>query len=392
MNAASSDKPEAAPRFVIVAGEASGDTLGAGLISALAERYPQASFQGIGGEAMAAAGCENWWDIESLSVMGLAEVLRHLPRLMKLKRELIQRTVAASPDVFIGVDSPDFNLRVSRALRHAGIPTVQYVCPTVWAWRPRRVKTIARSADRVLCLYPFEPEYLSRHGIAADFVGHPLADRLQPDPKRDSPRRTSGAAPGAPLIALLPGSRSGEVSRIGPLLAESAAQLVQNHTEARFTAAMANAATRNLFESQLSAAGIEASRVQWASDARTALHACDFAIAASGTVTLEAALIGRPVIVVYRVAPLSHFLLKTLGLLKLKHVALPNILCQDEVVPELLQRDATPQRVCRIANQWLQSPTTRAAIEQRFSELHQQLAKDADHTAADAISAMIEGQ
>ena len=388
--------PAGAPapvRIALVAGEASGDQLGAGLVDALRERFPDAQFAGVGGAAMRQAGFDAWFDAEELAVMGLAEVLRHLPRLLRLRRSLRERLLAWRPDVFVGIDAPDFNLGLERWLRERGVPTVHYVSPSVWAWREGRAARIGRSADRVLCLFPMEPEIYARHGVHARFVGHPLADAMALDPDREAAREGLRLPTGGPLLALLPGSRVGEIQRLAPDFLAAAARVHAALPALRVVAPMAGARARAAVERVLAthpdgAALAPILRVV-DGDARSAMVAADVILLASGTATLEAMLAKRPMVVGYRVAPLTHALVKGLGLLKVERYALPNILARETLVPELMQHDCTPENLAAAVLSWLRSPESVAALQPRFRELHQSLRRDASARAADAVAELL---
>ncbi len=378
------------PRIALVAGEASGDLLGAGLIDALRKRYPDAQFAGIGGEAMRSAGMDAWFDAGELAVMGLAEVLRHLPRLLRLRRALRARLVSWQPDVFVGIDAPDFNLGVERWLKQRGIRTVHYVSPSIWAWRERRAATIGASADRVLCLFPMEPPIYARHGVQARFVGHPLADEMPLDPDRAAARHALALDPLRPLLALLPGSRVGEIQRLGADFLAAAARVLAAEPRLQVVAPMANARARAVFETLLAShpdAAILAPALQVIDGgARTLMIASDVILLASGTATLEAMLAKRPMVVAYKVAPLTYWLVKTLGLLKIESYALPNVLARERVVPELMQHECTPPALADAVLQWLDAPGAAAALLPRFRELHLQLRRDASAQAAAAVA------
>ena len=249
------------PRFVLVAGEASGDLLGASLISALRERFPDAAFAGVGGPRMIAAGLDAWRSSDELSVMGLVEVLRHLPRLLALRRDVRRRTLAFRPDVFVGIDAPDFNFGLERKLKSAGIRTVHYVSPSIWAWRAKRARTIGQSADRVLCLFPFEPAIYAQYGVDSKFVGHPLADSFPLDPAPASARAALGIAERARVLAVLPGSRLGEIRRLAADFIGAANALQERLPDLHVIAPMANAACRAAFEAEMAKAGMSSSDI-----------------------------------------------------------------------------------------------------------------------------------
>jgi len=380
-------------RIALVAGEASGDLLGAGLIEQLRLRYPDAHFAGVGGEAMRAAGLDAWHDASELAVMGLAEVLRHLPRLLRLRSSLRARVLAWKPDVFIGIDAPDFNLGLEQWLKQRGVRTVHYVSPSVWAWREKRAEKIGRSADLVLCLFPMEPDIYARHGVDARFVGHPLADTMPLDPDREIARETLGLDPARPLLALLPGSRVGEIERVGADFLAAAARVLAVVPDLQVVAPMANMQARGAFERVLKAhpdaVALSAALRTIIGHARTLMIASDVVLLASGTATLEAMLAKRPMVVGYRIAPITHAIVKGMGMLKVDRYALPNVLAGDTLVPELMQDDCTPEKLSGAVLHWLRDPTAVAALQPRFRELHVQLRRDASARAADAIVGLV---
>jgi lipid-A-disaccharide synthase len=382
------------PRIALVAGEASGDLLGAGLIDALRRHFPEAEFAGIGGDAMRAKGLDSWFDASELAVMGLAEVLSHLPRLLRLRRSLRECVLAWKPDVFIGIDAPDFNLGVERWLKQRGVRTAHYVSPSVWAWREQRAEKIGHSADRVLCLFPMEPVIYAKHGIDARFVGHPLADIMPLDPDRSAARATLMLPADATVLALLPGSRVGEIKRLAADFLAAAARVLAALPQLQILAPMADAQARATFERVL-ATHPDATTLRPAlrildGDARTAMVASDVVLLASGTATLEAMLAQRPMVVAYKLAPLTHSIVKGFGLLKIDNYALPNVLAGERVVPELMQHDCTPRQLADAVLAWLRDPAAVAALQPRFRALHAQLRCDASAQAADAVAELLE--
>jgi lipid-A-disaccharide synthase len=375
----------AGPVIAVVAGEASGDNLGAALIAALRARSPDARIIGVAGPRMRAAGCEAFADAEELAVMGLTEVLRHLPRLLKLRRGLIARFTAARPDVFVGIDAPEFNLGLAARLKAQGIRTVQYVSPQVWAWRQGRVRGIGEACDRILCLLPFEPPFYERHGIAARFVGHPLADQFPMEPDRGAARAGLGLPSGETVVAVLPGSRMGEVSRLAAPFAGAAAWLAARRPGLRFVAPMVNAAVRARFEAAWAQAapGVPVQIVDGRS--REVLAAADVVLVASGTATLETLLSKRPMVVAYRLGAVTAFLLQRLGLVKVQHFSQPNLLAGREVVPELFQDAATPEALGAAVLDWLVSPERVAPLQATFADVHAQLRRGGADLAAEAV-------
>lgn len=377
------------PTFALVAGEVSGDQLGAALITDLRSRFPTARFVGIGGENMRSAGMETWWDSEELALFGLFEVLAHFPRLYKIRRKLVQRILSVQPDVFIGIDAPDFNLGVEIKLKAAGIKTVHYVSPTVWAWRPKRVRKIARAADLVLCLFPFEPDFFHGHGVAAEYVGHPLAEQIPLQNDTVEARSSLGVTASGQVLALLPGSRASEVSRLARPMVVAAALLSKQLPDLKFIAAMANPAVEAIFRSALdSHPGLEVRIVP--GQARRVIAAADTVVCASGTVTLETMLINRPMVSVYRLAPATYHLARTFKLIERQFFALPNILAGEALIPELIQDEASPERMAECALRWLTQESDRQALYRRFEALHNDLRCNASERAATAVSGLLE--
>ena len=383
--------PGASAYFVLVAGEASGDLLGAGLINALRARFPNARFAGIGGPRMAAVGMEIWQRAEKLSVMGLVEVLAHLPRLLAIRRDVYKRTLQYRPDVFIGIDAPDFNLGLERKLKRAGIRSVHYVSPSVWAWREQRAAKIGRSADRVLCLFPMEPPIYARHGVVARFVGHPLADAFAFEPDQTAARRALDLPTDAPVLALLPGSRLGEIRRLGDDFLDAAALLKKQLPQLHIVAPMANAACRAAFEPLLSAdcrLPIADCRLL-DGNAQQAMIAADAVLLASGTAALEAMLAKRPMVVAYRVAPATYRLVRWLGLLRTNVYSLPNILAGKPLVTELMQDACTPTALADALLPLLRARAIAPELLSEFRRLHRELRGDADRNAAAAIADLL---
>lgn len=377
------------PVIALVAGEASGDQLGAALVQQLRLRYPHARFVGVGGRRMQEAGVEAWWDAHELAVMGLFEVLSHFPRLVQLRRRLRQRLLNLRPDVFIGIDAPDFNLGLEIQLRRMGIRTVHYVSPTVWAWRKKRVRKIARAADLVLCLFPFEPAFFEGHGVAAAYVGHPMADQIDADTDPAAARDLIGLNPAATTVALLPGSRVSEVSRLASPMIEAARLLRAQHPGLQFVTAMANEevdlifgqAMRNLSEEQVT---------RILGRPRQVIAAVDAVLCASGTATLETMLVNRPLVMVYRIAPSTFWLLKNLKIIRPQLFSLPNILAGSALIPELVQDEADSERMAAEIRRWLENPGLRDELRQRFDELHAQLRCGASERAAAAVAGLLQ--
>jgi len=376
------------PSIALVAGEASGDQLGASLISELRKRYPDAVFTGIGGRNMRAGGMTTWWDCEELAVFGLFEVLSHFPRLYRIRRELRKRLLALKPDVFIGIDAPDFNLGLESALKRAGIRTIHYVSPTVWAWREKRVRKIARAVDLVLCLFPFEPGFYRGHGVSAVYVGHPMADQISSNVDPAVARSHLGIEPTGKLVALLPGSRVGEVSKLAEPMIEAARIIAEQSPGVSFVSAMANAKVRTLFESALERPGSPAIQLV-DNDPRNVIAAADVVLVASGTAALETMLINRPMVVSYRIARSTYQLIKSLKLVKADHISLPNILAGEALVPELLQHEANGPKMAQEVLGWLDDSGRRSDLHKRFSQLNSDLRCNAGEKAARAVCELL---
>lgn len=376
--------PGRALRIAMVAGEPSGDQLGAALIEAIRARAPGARFEGIAGPLMRAAGCEAWYAADELAVMGLVEVLPHLPRLLAIRSGLVRRLKADPPDVYVGVDYKEFNLGVGRRLKAAGIRTVQYVSPQAWAWREGRVRGIAAACDAMLCLLPFEPAFYARHGVEARFVGHPLADQVPMDPGRDAARAHLGLAPDARVVALLPGSRGGEVSRLGPAFAGAAALLARADPRLVFLAPMAAPRLAQPFADACAAAGVPAVRML-EGQARQALLAADAALVASGTASLEALLCRCPMVVAYRLGAFTAFLLRALRLVRLPYFSLPNLLAGEVLVPEFFQEAVQPAALAAALSAQLDDPQRRGMLLARFAAIHASLRCGGADRAAAAV-------
>jgi lipid-A-disaccharide synthase len=379
-------------RVGLVAGEASGDTLGADLIRALRRLAPDTEFFGVAGPKMQAAGCEVWEPAESLAVMGLFEVLRDLPRLRRLLARIRQMFQAARPDVFVGIDAPDTNLRLARRLHAAGIPTVQYVSPQVWAWRQGRARSMRASVDLVLCLLPFEKSFYDEHGIPAEFVGHPLADAIPMMVDRQAARTALKIDAGAQVVALLPGSRRGEVARLAEDFAATARWLAARRPSLAFIAPMASTAAREIFTQALErhAPGLKIHLIE--GQAQTALIAADVVMVASGTASLEAALCKRPMVVVYRLGALTVWILRRLRLVKTKFFAQPNLLADRRVVGEYFQQEIVPESIGAELLMWLDDAERRGGLEAEFSRIHTDLRRGAGARAAQAIVALLESR
>lgn len=371
-------------RLVMVAGEASGDELGAELALALLRNCPDTVLAGAAGSAMKSAGVEAWLPVSEFEVMGLAEVLSHLPRLFRLRKKLYRRSLDWDAQCFVGVDAPDFNLGLARRLRKRGLLAAQYVCPAVWAWRPWRIGRIARSVDLLLALFPFEPALFRHTGLDVRFVGHPLADRLPLAPDRGKARRDLGLADELTVIGLLPGSRPGEILRHASLVADTASRLRRVMPDAEFLVLLANIEHRELFLSCAGEGACEGLDFRIGLT-RAGITAADAVVAASGTVTLEAFLLKTPMVVFYVLAPATYRIARGLRLVQSRHVALPNILAGRDLVPEHIQHQATPERLSADILSWLESTAARKEYTACATEMHEQLARNAADQAAGAI-------
>jgi len=371
-------------RIGLVAGEASGDVLGAGLIRAIHARAPDATFEGVAGPEMVAAGCEQWEPSESLAVMGLIEPIAHIPRLLRLRRSLVRRWIESPPDVFVGIDAPDFNLGLEKRLRKAGIRTTHYVSPSIWAWRMGRVKKIKKAADTVLCILPFEPALYADHGVNAVFVGHPKASEA-PDVVDTVAARAALQIDAPVVVTVMPGSRAGEVKRLGGIVADASRIIHDSRPEVRFVTPVATPKLRPLFEAQLDDAGVRDLFTLVEGESVRAMSAADVVLQVSGTAVLEAALLGKPAVATYRVAPLTYWIGKNVFRIRLKHYTLPNLLTEEQLVPEFIQHDARPGPIAASVTALLDDPDRRQSISRRFARLRGELALDADQRAADAV-------
>ncbi|MBS5836340.1 MAG: lipid-A-disaccharide synthase [Neisseria sp.] len=372
------------PLIAISVGEASGDLLGAHLIRAIKQRRPDAKFIGIGGERMKAEGFESLYDQEKLAVRGFVEVVKRLPEILKIRKGLVNDLIRIKPDVFVGIDAPDFNLGVAEKLKKAGISTVHYVSPSVWAWRRERVNKIVHQVNRVLCLFPMEPQLYLDAGGKAEFVGHPMAQTMPLDDDRAAARAKLGVADEAVVFALLPGSRVSEIDYMAPLFFQTALLLLKRYPQAQFLLPAATAATRRrigeiLAQPEFSVIPVTITDKQ--SD--TVCTAADVVLVTSGTATLEVALCKRPMVISYKISPLTYFHVKRK--VKVPHVGLPNILLDKAAVPELLQHDAEPEKLAAAVAYWYDHPEAAAALKQDFRELHLLLKKDTDALAAEAV-------
>ena len=374
-------------RLGLVAGETSGDLLAGLLLGGLRQRWPDLQAVGIGGAHMAAQGFEAWWPSDKLAVRGYIEVLRHYREIVGIRTQLQQRLLHGErPAAFIGVDAPDFNLDLEASLKAAGVRTAHFVCPSIWAWRPERIDKIRASADHVLCIFPFEPAMLAEHGIAATYVGHPLANVIPLQPDRASARRALGLGDDDQVVAVLPGSRASEVQYLGRRFLDTVAALRRERPTLKFVLP-AVPALRERITALAREAGVADDVQIVPGQSHTVLAACDVTLIASGTATLEAALFKRPMVIAYNMNWISWQIMRRKRLQP--WVGLPNILCSDFVVPELLQDEASPQALARAVLDWLDAPVRVQALQARFTELHHTLQRDTARLATDAIETLL---
>jgi lipid-A-disaccharide synthase len=380
---------ERAVRIAMVAGEASGDLLGSHLIQALRSALPHARFMGVGGPRMQAAGFEVWHASEALAVRGYVEVLRHLPRILRIRNDLRRRLAQDPPDLFIGVDAPDFNLGLEQGLRARGIKTVQYVAPQVWAWRGHRIHQLRRAADRVLCLFPFEAPLLAEAGVAASYVGHPLADQIPESPSRDLAREQFRLSAQQMVVALLPGSRQSELDYMADLFVQTAVLIHRQARHVHFLVPLQSRPTRAMFEDALYRNQADSLPVTILfGHAHMAMTAADGVLLASGTATLEAALLKRTMVVTYRLSPATYRAIVRRGH-SLPYVALPNVLAGRFVVPELLQDEATPANLAQALLNQIGDKVVRARQEQVFLDIHRSLRQDTGARIVEALLPML---
>ncbi|MDR5854347.1 lipid-A-disaccharide synthase [Caballeronia sp. LZ062] len=377
-----------APRVAMVAGEPSGDLLAASLLQGLQERLPAATrYSGIGGPRMTSAGFEAHWPMDKLTVRGYVEALRHIPEILGIRNELKRQLLADPPSVFIGVDAPDFNFGLEQPLREAGIPTVHFVCPSIWAWRGGRIKKIVKAVDHMLCVFPFETALLAKSGVSASYVGHPLADEIPLEPDTAGARRELGIAEGGPVIAVLPGSRRSEIALIGPTFFDAMELMQLREPGVRFLMPAANAALRELLQ-PLVEAHPHLSLTITDGRAQTAMTAADAILVKSGTVTLEAALLKKPMVISYKVPWLTGQIMKRQGYLP--YVGLPNILAGRFVVPEILQHFATPEALADATLKQLNDDANRRTLTEIFTEMHIALRQNTSQRAAEAVARVLD--
>ncbi len=381
-------------RIALVAGEASGDQLAAGLIHELRLHYPDCQFVGVAGPAMQAAGCEAWFNSDELAVMGLVEVLRHLPRIYSLRGQLLRRLFQNPPDLFIGIDAPDFNLGVEKKLKSQGIPVVHYVSPSVWAWRQKRVKKIHKAINRMLVLFPFEPSFYNEHGVDARFVGHPMADEIPLVSDSATALIKLGIhqdlAPETDVstryIALLPGSRESELKLLGQSMLDAAKIIHAKHQNCHFLVPLATKELTSIF-TEIVPDDLPITCFQ--GEMRTVVAASEVVLAASGTATLETLLIGRPMVVCYKFSALTYFIAKSLNLVKSEHFSLPNILAAKTLVPEFAQDEASPENLATAISDWLNNPQQQETVKSEFKKIHLALKQNASKNAVNAIKDLL---
>ena len=380
------------PTIAIIAGEVSGDILGAGLIHALKARYPNAKFIGIGGERMIAEGFETLFDMEELSVMGLVEVLKHLPRLLKIRRSIIEQLSALKPDIFIGIDAPDFNLDVELKLKRQGIKTIHYVSPSVWAWRQKRVYKIAAATNLVLAFLPFEKAFYDRFNVPCRFIGHTMADAIPLKPNRDEACQLLNLDSTQRYVAMLVGSRGSEVEFLSEPFLQTAQLLHQRYPDVKFLVPLINQKRRQQFEQIKQRVAPELDMILLDGNARAAMITAEATLLASGTAALEAMLCKSPMVVGYRMKPFTYFLAKRL--VKTKYISLPNLLADEMLVPELIQEDCNPTKLAEKLSLYLSEDKSavqnRHVLLQRFAELHQRIQCNADQQAAQAVIDLLE--
>jgi lipid-A-disaccharide synthase len=373
--------------LAMVAGEASGDLLAALLLQGLKQRWNPIEAHGIGGPQMAAQGFEAWWPHHKLAVRGYVEVLSHYREIVGIRRQLRGRLLQHRPQMFIGVDAPDFNLDLAADLKAKGIPTLQFVCPSIWAWRPERVHQIARSVDHVLCIFPFEPDLLKAHGIGATFVGHPLANAIALQPDRSQARLVLGLPQDATVLALLPGSRASEIKYLAGRFLETARRLVAQHPGMKVLLPVAPG-LKPMVQALLTHTPPVPGLMLLDGQSHAALAACDVTLVASGTATLEAALFKRPMVIAYAMHPLSWWLTRRKKIQP--WVGLPNILAQSFLVPEYLQEQAQPEAMAQALHHWLTHPAEVQAVQSRFLAMHHSLQRNTATSSADAIQKILD--
>ncbi len=379
-------------RIGIVAGESSGDILGADLMAAIKQLHPRVHFEGVGGERMRAQGFTSFFAMDRLSVMGFVEPLKRLPELLGMRRYLRKHFTANPPDIFIGIDSPDFNLGLELSLKKAGIPTVHYVSPSVWAWRQGRIKKIAKATDLVLTLFPFEATFYREHDVPVEFVGHSLADQIPLELDQPAARERLGLPSRGAYIALLPGSRGGEVGLMGRLFIDAAIEALKRKPDLRFLIPAANAERRQQIQDALRRVSETQGRLLpihiFDGHSQDIMLAADAVLAASGTTTLEALLLKRPMVVAYKMAPFSYKIISRL--IKSKYISLPNLLADAPIVPELIQDVATPEALAGEVLRYFEQPQVAKDLQKTFTDIHKQLRRGAASVAAQSVLRLID--
>lgn len=380
-------------RIAIVAGEVSGDILGSRLITSLKKHYPDAIFEGIAGDEMQQAGCASLYAMDRLSIMGYVEVLPRLFELLKMRKSLIQRWIKNPPDLMIGIDAPDFNLKLEQKLYQAGITTVHYVSPSVWAWKEGRVKKMKGAMDLMLTLFPFEVDFYTKHDIPAEFVGHPLADEVPLDIHKADARKELSLSLDANILAVLPGSRTGEIKRIAPDFLRALKTLHEQYPEWLFVAPLVNKKIEDAFNVLKQEIAPEVPITIINGQSRTVMAASDQILMASGTAVLEGMLVGRPMVAAYRVAPLTAKIIRVFKLIKSKYFTLPNNLADEYLVPELIQEDISQENIVKeVEAQFKQSNEQRDYMLSRFNEIHKQLKQNASERAAQVLFNLVESK
>lgn len=369
--------------IAMVAGEASGDTLGADLIKSLKKRHPEAKFVGIGGPKMQAEGFESWFPMEALSVMGLFEVLKHLPKLLKIRKELIAKLIQIQPDVFIGIDAPDFNFKVESVLKKRGVKAIHYVGPSVWAWREKRLLKIKEYVDGVLVLFPFEPPYYERYGIPVKFVGHTIANQFPEEPETDKAKSQLGFSANDMVTAILPGSRMSEIDRMADVYMQAAHRLYEIYPHMYFVIPCVHDKAKKRIQQSVEQFAKGAKVKLLDGQSRLALEACDQALVTSGTATLECALMKKPLVLSIIVHPISYWLMKRLA--TTEWIGLPNILAQKSLVTELIQENATAEKIALNMGKVIADPSLRKLQVETFRKQYSELKQNASERAADAI-------
>ncbi|MFV1466355.1 lipid-A-disaccharide synthase [Idiomarina sp. HB] len=378
----SSKKP---PKIAIVAGEHSGDLLGAGLMQAISKRHPGAYFIGVGGPLMAEQGMDSYFPMDDLAVMGIAEVVQQLPKLLRHRKKLVQYLIEEQPDVMIGIDAPDFNLTVETRLKNAGIATIHYVSPSVWAWREGRIKGIKKAVDHVLCLLPFEKDFYDKHGLPATFVGHPLADDIPMQWQQAPARKELKLEPESEYLAILPGSRKGEIARMAPVFLRVAKKIAEKYPNLRFVAPMISDARAEQFQELIKQYSPELTIALPVGESRKVMAASNYLLLTSGTVALEALLIKRPMVVAYRFHWLSYQIIKRL--FHAPFFSLPNLLAGKEIVPELAQSEASEEGIEQALVELIEQDNT--ALLEQFKTIHQQLKVSASEKAANVVDSFL---